>query len=64
MSDVDTSGDERRGNKRWPEALKREIVAATYRELPVTTALRRIEDTVQFGRYDAGRILFRGCIWR
>ncbi|MBL8882363.1 MAG: transposase [Hyphomicrobium sp.] len=30
MSDVDTSGDERRGNKRWPEALKREIVAATY----------------------------------
>lgn len=30
MSDVDTSGDERRRNKRWPEALKREIVAATY----------------------------------
>ena len=29
MSDVDTSGDERRRNKRWPEALKREIVAAT-----------------------------------
>ncbi len=28
MSDVDTSG-ERRRNKRWPEALKREIVAAT-----------------------------------
>jgi transposase len=28
MSDVDTSGDERRRNKRWPEALKREIVAA------------------------------------
>ena len=31
MSDVDTSGDERRRNKRWPEALKREIVAATCR---------------------------------
>ena len=30
MSDVDTSGDERRRNKRWPEALKREIVAATF----------------------------------
>jgi transposase len=30
MSDVDTSG-ERRRNKRWPEALKREIVAATRR---------------------------------
>ncbi len=30
MSDVDTSGEERRRNKRWPEALKREIVAATY----------------------------------
>lgn len=29
MSDVDTSGDGRRRNKRWPEALKREIVAAT-----------------------------------
>jgi transposase len=28
MSDVDTSGEERRRNKRWPEALKREIVAA------------------------------------
>jgi transposase len=31
MSDVDTSGDEGRRNKRWPEALKREIVAATSR---------------------------------
>jgi transposase len=31
MSDVDTSGDERRRNKRWPDALKREIVAATCR---------------------------------
>lgn len=30
MSDVDTSDGERRRNKRWPEALKREIVAATY----------------------------------
>ena len=30
MSDVDTSGRKpRRRNKRWPEALKREIVAAT-----------------------------------
>ena len=29
MSDVDTSARERRRNKRWPEALKREIVAAT-----------------------------------
>jgi transposase len=28
MSDVDTN--ERRRNKRWPEALKREIVAATF----------------------------------
>ena len=31
MSDVDTSGAKRRRNKRWPEALKREIVAATRR---------------------------------
>ena len=31
MSDVDTSDEERRRNKRWPEALKREIVAATSR---------------------------------
>jgi transposase len=29
MSDVDTSDAERRRNKRWPETLKREIVAAT-----------------------------------
>ena len=29
MSDVGTSDDKRRRNKRWPEALKREIVAAT-----------------------------------
>lgn len=29
MSDVDTDGAERRRNKRWPEALKREIVVAT-----------------------------------
>ena len=29
MSDVDTSSGKRRRNKRWPEALKREIVAAT-----------------------------------
>jgi transposase len=31
MSDVDTNGEERRRNKRWPEALKREIIAATCR---------------------------------
>lgn len=30
MSDVDTSDGGRRRNKRWPEALKREIVAATF----------------------------------
>ena len=30
MSDVDTSDGKRRRNKRWPEALKREIVAATF----------------------------------
>ena len=30
MSDVDTSEGKRRRNKRWPEALKREIVAATH----------------------------------
>jgi transposase len=29
MADVDTSEGKRRRNKRWPEALKREIVAAT-----------------------------------
>ncbi|MBU1213070.1 MAG: transposase [Alphaproteobacteria bacterium] len=29
MSDVDTSEGKRRRHKRWPEALKREIVAAT-----------------------------------
>ncbi len=31
MSDVDTSDGQARRNKRWPEALKREIVAATCR---------------------------------
>jgi transposase len=32
MSDVDTNGEKRRRrNKRWPKALKREIVAATCR---------------------------------
>ncbi len=31
MSDVDTNGEKlRRRNKRWPDELKREIVAATY----------------------------------
>jgi transposase len=30
MSDVDTNGEKRRRNKRWPKELKREIVAATY----------------------------------
>ena len=30
MPDVDTNGAKRRRNKRWPAALKREIVAATY----------------------------------
>lgn len=30
MPDVDTNGANRRRNKRWPAALKREIVAATY----------------------------------
>jgi transposase len=30
MLDVDTNSGKRRRNKRWPEALKREIVAATY----------------------------------
>ncbi len=29
MSDMDTSEGKRRRNKRWPEALKREIVAAS-----------------------------------
>ncbi|MCR9061336.1 MAG: transposase [Rhodobacteraceae bacterium] len=29
MSDVDTSEGKRRRNKRWPEVLKREIVAAS-----------------------------------
>lgn len=29
MADVDTSDGKRRRNKRWPEALKREIVEAT-----------------------------------
>ncbi len=29
MVDVDTSGGKRRRNKRWPEALKREIVVAS-----------------------------------
>ena len=30
MSDVDTNDGKRRRNKRWPEALKREIVAAAF----------------------------------
>jgi transposase len=30
MPEVDTNGAKRRRNKRWPNELKREIVAATY----------------------------------
>lgn len=31
MSDVETNSERRCPNKRWPKALKREIVAATCR---------------------------------
>lgn len=44
MSDVDTSGAKRRRNKRWPEALKREIVSATYLpEASVSVVARRYD---------------------
>jgi len=44
MSDVDTNGAGRRRNKRWPEALKRKIVAAS--QLPgasVSTVARQYD---------------------
>ncbi len=44
MSDVDTNGEKRLRNKRWPKALKREIVAATY--------LPRSSVSVVAGQYD------------
>ena len=42
MSDVDTS--EKRRNKRWPEALKREIVAATFEPVPSVSMVARQYD--------------------
>jgi transposase len=44
MSDVDTNSAERRRNKRWPEALKREIVAATSRPSASVSVVARQYD--------------------
>ena len=43
MSDVDTSDSKRRRNKRWPEALKREIVAARFYEIPADAVMQAHE---------------------
>ena len=44
MLDVDTNGAKRRRNKRWPNALKREIVAATYLPGGSVTVVARQHD--------------------
>jgi len=44
MSDMDTSDGTRRRNKRWPEALKREIVAATLKPAPSVSVVARQYD--------------------
>jgi transposase-like protein len=58
MSDVDTNGEKRRRrNKRWPAALKREIVAATY--LPGSSV------SVVARQYDVNaNQVFAGAGWR
>lgn len=44
MADMDTTGAKRRRNKRWPEALKREIVAASLAPgASVSTVARRYD---------------------
>lgn len=59
MSDVDTSGEGRRRNKRWPEALKREIVAATHRPGASVSVVARQYD-VNANQVFAWRRRFRG----
>ncbi len=44
MSSMAASGDERRRNKRWPEAPKREIVAAACRPVASVSVVARGHD--------------------
>ena len=37
--------------------------AGVERTRPAKTALRQVEDIDHLSGHDAGRILFRGCIW-
>jgi transposase len=57
---VDTSDEERRRNKRWPEALKREIVAATSRPGASVSVVARQYD-VNANQVFAWRRRFRGA---
>jgi transposase len=59
MSKVDTSDEGRRRNKRWPEGLKREIVAATRRPSASVSVVARQYD-VNANQVFAWRRRFRG----
>jgi transposase len=61
MSEVDTSGAERRRNKRWPEALKREIVAATFEPGASVSIVARRYD-VNANQIFSWRRRFRGAV--
>lgn len=60
MSEVDTSGAERRRNKRWPNAVKREIVAATFEPGASVSIVARRYD-VNANQVFAWRRRFRGA---
>ena len=60
MSEVDTSGAERRRNKRWPYAVKREIVAATFEPGASVSIVARRYD-VNANQVFAWRRRFRGA---
>ena len=60
MSEVDTSGAERRRNNRWPNAVKREIVAATFEPGASVSIVARRYD-VNANQVFAWRRRFRGA---
>lgn len=60
MSDVDTNSAGRRRNKRWPNAVKREIVAATFEPGASVSIVARRYD-VNANQIFAWRRRFRGA---
>ena len=57
MSDVETNEGKRRRNKRWPEALKREIVAASHVPGTSVSAVARQYDVAASQVFDWRRRL-------